>query len=201
MRENIAALFLQQCGYNGQEPVFDPMCGSGTFVIEAAEIAARLNPGRTREFVFEKLVTFVAEAWEKLRAVQRQANMGLHFYGSDRDEGAIKMSIENAVRAGVSEYTEFKQQTISDINPPTDKPGLVILNPPYGNRIGDKKALMPLYQTLGTVLRARFSGWRVGIITSDASLARATSLPFIPAGAPVQNGGLRITLYQTEPLS
>jgi len=200
LRENIAALFLQQCGYNGQESVYDPMCGSGTFVIEAAEIAARLNPGRARQFAFEKLVTYDPEAWQKMRTVQRQANSDLHFYGSDRDEGAVKMSTENAARAGISEYTEFKQQTISDITPPTSAPGLVILNPPYGNRIGDKKALMPLYQTLGRVLSTRFSGWRVGIVTTDVSLAKATGLPFIPTTAPVQNGGLRISLYHTKPL-
>ncbi len=200
MRENMAALFLQQCGYNGSEPVFDPMCGSGTFVIEAAEIAARLNPGRTRHFAFEKLVTFDLQAWEKMRSIKRQPTTDIHFYGSDRDSGAVKMSTENAARAGVGELTEFKQQTISDMIPPTGTPGLVILNPPYGGRIGDKKALMPLYQTLGRVLRARFSGWRVGIITTDIAFAQATDLPFIPTSAPVQHGGLRVTLFRTEAL-
>lgn len=201
MRENMAALFLQQCGYKGTEPVFDPMCGSGTFVIEAAEIAARLNPGRARHFAFEKLASFDGAAWQKMRKVQRQANAGLHFYGSDRDKGAIEMSTENAARAGVSEFTRFKQEVISDISPPTGTPGLVILNPPYGSRIGDKRKLMPLYQTLGDVLRTRFSGWRVGIITTDAALVKATGLPFIPKSAPVQNSGLRITLFHTDPLA
>jgi len=200
MRENMAALFLQQCGYNGTEPVFDPMCGSGTFVIEAAEVAARLNPGRARHFAFEKFVNFDPAAWEKMRKVQRDASPEFHFYGSDRDEGAIKMSTENADRAGVSALTDFKQQTISDITPPTSAPGLVIINPPYGTRIGDKKKLMPLYQTLGDVLRTRFSNWRVGIITTDAVLANATRLPFLPTAAPVQHGGLRVTLFHTDPL-
>jgi putative N6-adenine-specific DNA methylase len=68
MRENLAALFLRQCGYDGKEPVLDPMCGSGTFVIEAAEIAARLQPGRARRFAFEQLATFDNTAWQKLRA-------------------------------------------------------------------------------------------------------------------------------------
>lgn len=200
MRENMAALFLQQCGYNGSEPVFDPMCGSGTFVIEAAEIAARFNPGRTRHFAFEKLVTFDPQAWEKMRSVQRQSATGIHFYGSDRDGGAVKMSTENATRAGVGELTVFKQQAISDITPPTKTPGLVILNPPYGGRIGDKRKLIPLYQTLGNVLCARFSGWRIGIITTDVTLAQATGLPFLPESAPVQHGGLRVTLCYTEAL-
>ena len=67
MRENLAALFLRQCGYDGAEPVLDPMCGSGTFVIEAAEIAAGLKPGRSRRFAFEQLASFDAAAWQRLR--------------------------------------------------------------------------------------------------------------------------------------
>lgn len=201
MRENMAALFLQQCGYKGTEPVYDPMCGSGTFVIEAAEIAARYNPGRERHFAFEKLLTFDKSEWENMRSVKRTIPSAIHHcYGSDRDEGAIAMSIENATRAGVGEFTEFKKQTISDIVPPTDTPGLVILNPPYGTRIGDKKKLMPLYQTLGSVLHTRFSGWRVGIITTDDDLARATGLPFLPTSGTVSHGGLRVKLYHTDPL-
>lgn len=200
MRENMAALFLQQCGYQGTEPVYDPMCGSGTFVIEAAEIAARLNPGRGRDFAFEKLITFDPQAWEKMRCVKRQAEMNIRFFGSDRDNGAIKMSVENAARAGIEHLVEFKQQAISDMTPPTSTPGLVIVNPPYGKRIGDKQKLMPLYQALGNVLRDNFSGWRVGIITTDIGLAQATGLPFLPTNAPVQHGGLRVTLFHTKEL-
>ena len=200
MRENMAALFLQQCGYKGAEPVFDPMCGSGTFVIEAAEVAARLNPGRLRSFAFEKLMTFDPQAWDNMRNVKRQAETGIKFFGSDRDNGAVLMSANNAARAGVDQLTEFKKQTISDMTPPTNTPGLVIINPPYGGRIGDKQKILPLYQTLGKVLGERFSGWRVGIITSDKSLAQSTGLPFLPVGAPVQHGGLRVTLFQTEML-
>lgn len=200
MRENMAALFLQQCGYQGTEPVFDPMCGSGTFVIEAAEIAARLNPGRSRNFAFEKLITFDPYAWEKMRSVKRQAETGIRFYGSDRDNGAIKISAENAIRAGIDQLTEFRQQTISDITPPTSIPGLVVINPPYGKRIGETRKLKSLYQTLGKVLRGNFSGWRVGIITTDKGLAQATCLPFLPTTAPVQHGGLRVTLFHTDAL-
>lgn len=200
MRENMAALFLQQCGYKGTEPVFDPMCGSGTFVIEAAEVAMRLNPGRARHFAFKNFTNFDPVAWEKMRSVERQVSPDFRFYGSDRDIGAITMSTENAARAGVANLTEFQQRTISDIVPPTTTPGLVIINPPYGTRIGDKKKLLPLYQTLGAVLRDRFSGWRVGLITMDNALAKATGLPFLPTAEPVQHGGLRINLFRTESL-
>ncbi len=135
-----------------------------------------------------------------MRSVKRQAETGIHFYGSDRDSGAIKMSIENAKRAGVDKLTEFNEQTISDMRPPTSTPGLVIVNPPYGGRIGDKHKLIPLYRTLGKVLRDRFSGWRVGIITTDKSLAESTGLSFLPTNAPVQHGGLRVNLFNTDTL-
>ncbi len=200
MRENMAALFLQQCGYNGMESVFDPMCGSGTFVIEAAEIAARLNPGRARHFAFEQLATFDPEQWEKMRMVKRTPNTDIQFYGSDRDNGAVKMSTENAERAGVSEFTSFTQKTISDIKPPCKTPGLVILNPPYGSRISDTKQLTALYQTTGNILRRHFSGWRVGMITTETTLAQATGLPVLQAELPVLHGGLRVNLFQTKPL-
>ncbi len=200
MRETMAALFLRQCGFEGHEPVFDPMCGSGTFVIEAAEIAARLNPGRNRVFAFEQFANFDEGAWEAMRGVKSARAPVARFYGSDRDAGAITMSRDNAERAGVADYVTFQKSAIGDIVPPCEKPGLVIINPPYGARLGDKKKLLPLYQTFGQTMKARFSGWRVGIITTEAMLAHSTGLPFVPTAAPVQHGGLRVTLFHTKPL-
>jgi putative N6-adenine-specific DNA methylase len=195
MRETMAALFLRQCGYNGLEPVFDPMCGSGTFIIEAAEIAARLNPGRTRHFAFEKFANFDVMAWQRMLEVKSARVPTIKFYGSDRDAGAIDMSCANAVRAGVESFTEFKQCSISDIVPPSEIPGLVIVNPPYGARLGDKKKLFSLYSTLGRTLAARFAGWRVGIIAADHTLANMTELPFLSTASSV-----RVTLFQTNAL-
>ena len=89
MRETLAALFLRRMGFHGREPVVDPMCGSGTFVIEAAEIAAGLRPGRSRRFAFEQLAGFDAPAWEKMRERARRAGPPSGLHGSDRDAGAI----------------------------------------------------------------------------------------------------------------
>jgi len=200
MRETMAAMFLRQCGFAGDEPVLDPMCGSGTFVIEAAEIAARLQPGRERQFAFEKLASFDRQAWSKLKAPTEHHEPAVRFFGSDRDPGAIRMSIENAERAGVAALTRFEQLAIEAITPPEGPPGLVVVNPPYGTRIGNKAPLLALYRNLGSVLRQRFTGWRVGIITTDAALAKATGLPFLPPERPVLHGGLRVTLYRTAPL-
>lgn len=200
MRETMAALFLRQCGFTGAEPVIDPMCGSGTFVMEAAEIAAGLKPGRSRKFAFEQLATFDAVAWQEMRGAGVCSAPSVRFYGSDRDAGAVSMSQANAERSGVSAFTDFRQHSISDLVKPDGPAGLVMINPPYGTRIGEIKEVEPLYRALGQTLKTRFSGWRVGLITTEASLARATGLPFKPPGAPVPHGGLRVTLYQTGAL-
>ena len=200
MRETLAALFLRQCGFDGTEPVVDPMCGSGTFVIEAAEIAAGLNPGRSRTFAFEKLASFDAAAWQAMRAAGRGNPTTLTFHGSDRDAGAVEMSRANAARAGVADVTDFRQHAISDLAAPEGPPGLVIVNPPYGGRIGDTKQLSALYHALGQTLRERFSGWRVGVVTNEPALAKASGLPFAPPTPPVLHGGIRVNLYLTPPL-
>lgn len=206
LRETMAALLLQECGYRGEEAVVDPMCGSGTLVLEAAEIAAGLAPGRARRFAFEKLAGFDAERWDAMRseaaARGRLDAVGPRFFGYDRDAGAVAMSRENAERAGVAEIAAFAEQSIGDLAPPAlgAEPGLVIVNPPYGERIGDIDRLSALYATFGRMLLERFSGWRVGLIATETALARATRLPFRPPGPPIAHGPLRIRLHRTNPL-
>ena len=199
MRENLAALFLRGCGFDGTETVVDPMCGSGTFPIEAAEIALGLKPGRERKYAFQQLATFKPDMWEALKS-GAPTSTDLIFHGSDRDQGAVENASANAERAGVAGQTVFRHSPISDLTRPDGKPGLVILNPPYGARIGNKKPLFALYGTTGQVLRDRFKGWRVGIITSDGGLAKATGLPFKPANETYSHGGLKVRLFQTDPL-
>lgn len=201
MRETLAALFLRQCGFDGKEAVVDPMCGSGTFVLEAAEIAAGLWPGRSRHFAFEDLASFHAGRWDEMRAMAPVPRVDLpRFQGSDRDPGAIRMARANAEASGTGAAISFLNHAISDLVPPEGRPGLVIVNPPYGTRIGEQKQLFALHATMGRVLKQRFGGWRVGIITTEAQLARATGLSFLPTAAPVPHGGLKVTLYQSAPL-
>jgi putative N6-adenine-specific DNA methylase len=203
MRETLAALFLAQCGFDGVEPVLDPMCGSGTFPIEAAEIAAGLMPGRSRRFAFEDLAGFDSDAYAALRARVLKPGVAPQnlYLGFDRDDGAIRSATANAERAGVAEFTRFTRAAIGDLARPEGPPGLVMVNPPYGARIGNKKLLYALYGTLGARLRDQFGGWRVGLITSEPGLARATGLDFLPGLAPVAHGGLKIRLYRTGPLA
>lgn len=201
MRETLASLMLRRCGFYGNEPLLDPMCGSGTFVIEAAEIANGLMPGRSRNFAFEDLKSFDPKVWEQLKLLKPHLNSSFKFYGSDRDAGAIKAAIANAERAGVQTNTSFAQKPISELSPPEGPAGLVIVNPPYGLRIGDKKPLFALYETLGQVLLQRFKGWRVGLVTADTSLAKATKLPFVQSEKPILHGGLSVQLFRTKPLT
>lgn len=200
MRETMAAMFLRACGYDGSEPVLDPMCGSGTFPIEAAEMAANLAPGRSRHFGFETLASFDAPAWAALRDAAAPQKATPHFYGSDRDAGAVRMATANAERAGIDQLVTFEQTAVADLQRPNGAPGLVIVNPPYGARIGNKGLLFAIHAQMGEALKTRFSGWRVGLVTSDAALARATALPFHEPGPYVAHGGLKIRLWQTGPL-
>ena len=200
IRETMAALLLRQCGYRGEEPVLDPMCGSGTFIIEAAEMAQGLLPGRIRNFAFEQLPSFNAEQWQQLKTPSPQESTQ-RFFGFDRDAGAIKAATANAERAGVQGIAHFAQQSIAHLKRPEGPAGLVICNPPYGARIGDIKKLSSLYASFGQVMREGFSGWRVGLVTNEASLAKATGLPFQQPSAPILHGGIKIRLYRTLPLT
>jgi putative N6-adenine-specific DNA methylase len=201
MRENLAAYFLRECNFNGTEPVLDPMCGSGTFLIEAAEIARGLKPGRARNFAFEHLVSFDVSIWNGLKAQSTSHNSPVQLFGSDRDAGAIRMSTSNAERAGVANMISFQQLAIGNLMAPVGLTGLVIINPPYGTRLSDKKPLFALYAALGQTLSSKFKGWRVGLVTTEKSLAKATDLPFKSVAEPINHGGLRVMLFQTDPLS
>lgn len=196
MRETMAAMFLREMGFDGSQTVVDPMCGSGTFVIEAAEMAAGLAAGRSRGFAFENLSSFDPAAWRAMRASPPPTTPETRFHGSDRDAGAIRMSVQNAARAGVSEWTDFACLPVGDLTPPKGPPGIVIVNPPYGARVGNKGPLYGLHAAMGEVFRDRLAGWRVGIVTSEAGLARATGLP-LEAGPIIAHGGLKVRLWQT----
>ncbi|WP_103173465.1 class I SAM-dependent RNA methyltransferase [Paracoccus sp. SY] len=199
MRETMAAMFLRGMGFDGSQPVLDPMCGSGTFVIEAAEIAAGLAPGRSRSFGFQQLASFDPAAWDAMRGAVAPRPAPAQFFGSDRDAGAIRMSQANAERAGVGAFTRFDCRAIGDLQRPDGPPGIVMVNPPYGARIGNKGPLFGLHAAMGQVFRERLGGWRVGIVTSEGALAKATGLP-LESGPVVAHGGLKVRLWQTGAL-
>ncbi|MEM6939426.1 MAG: class I SAM-dependent RNA methyltransferase [Pseudomonadota bacterium] len=201
MRETLAALMLRAAGYTMGEPVLDPMCGAGTFVIEAAEMAMGLQPGRSRAFAFEGLASFDAEGFSDLRQALGARAPTTAFWGSDRDQGAVQMARANAAQAGLSEVTRFACHGASEARPPPGPPGLVIVNPPYGGRVGTKKMLYALYGRFGETMRSHFKGWRIALVTSEPGLAKATGLPWQQQRAPIPHGGLKVWLWQTVALA
>ncbi|GAA5075148.1 class I SAM-dependent RNA methyltransferase [Roseibacterium beibuensis] len=205
LRETMAAAFLWEMGFDGSQAVVDPMCGSGTVPLEAAEIAVGLVPGRSRSFAWQGLVGGEAlsaagdvPVAEAVQAYLKDKDGAGRFLGFDRNDGAIRGARENAERAGVATLCRFERQAISDLQPPEGvAQGIVLVNPPYGGRIGDRKMLFGLYGALGAVLAERFAGWSVGIVTSDGGLAKATGLGLEPFG-PIDHSGTKVTLWKSR---
>ena len=199
MRENLAALFLGLAKFNGEETVLDPMCGSGTFILEAAEMASGLYPGRNRSFAFEYFKSFNEKKWQQLKQSQTAKKPDTRFFGSDKDAGAIRISKQNAQSADIEAISHFENIDIEELVPPDCAPGLVIANPPYGARIGNMKQLHALYALFGLVMKKRFQGWRIAIITNEQALADATKLSFTSTSPIIDHGGIKVKLYVYDP--
>jgi len=198
LRETLAAAVLIASGWEHSAPLLDPFCGSGTIPIEAALMALKIPPGRNRHFAFMDWPGFEPTVYQAQRSAadEMQSPAGTISAGmimaSDRDAGAVKMSRENAARAGVEEFIEFKCQAVSYIQPPK-KIGWVVTNPPYGSRVSAGKDLRNLYAQFGNVLRRNCPGWDVSVLCNDPvllgqmRLEMDTSLGFV-------NGGIAVRL-------
>lgn len=199
LRETLAAAMLMGAGWDGRTPLVDPMCGSGTIPIEAAMIARRMAPGLGRHFAFEQWPGHDAVLW---RALQGEAafavlpRAGVVIVASDRDAGAVDATRANAERAGVAGDISILKQSLSEMQPPPG-PGLVIVNPPYGIRVGDKKPLRNLFAQLGNVARAEAPGWRLAMLSADRDLERQVQLKFTEAWKST-NGGIPVRLLSAE---
>ena len=198
LRETLASGILLLAGYAGTEPLVDPMCGSGTFLVEGAWMSMRRAPGLLRSFAFESFPSFDAAAWAQRKArVESEAlptpRAALH--GFDINAGSLGTARRNARRAGMALALERKDART--LTAPTAGPGLVVANPPYGKRVGEAEDLPGLYRALGHTLRHGFAGWRAAVILpDDATLVKALDLPGA-RGLPVRNGGLRCRLLLT----
>ena len=191
LRENLAAAVLRVVDWQSDEPLVDPMCGSGTFCIEAATMARNKPPGARRRFAFETWPSHNARAWDRLRSASRPAAELAGLYGSDRDARMIDPARANARRAGVGAFVQFAHRDVSDLHPPTEEPGLVVANPPWGDRLSGAPAA---WRALGITLRQRFVGWRVALLAPTAGLIRRTGLR-LERVTQFKAGGTRIALY------
>ena len=195
LRETLAAGLLLASGWDRISPLLDPFCGSGTIPIEAALLAMRIPPARSRHFAFMDWPGFLQNEWKEVQedAEARILSFNSLILASDRDAGAIEMAQANAVRARVDSVIQFSRHAISTIEPP---PGIgwIVTNPPYGVRVSQRQDLRDLYAKLGTILHQRFMGWRVGILCNDLRLIGQTGLHFTHE-IPLTNGGIRVKFY------
>jgi 23S rRNA (guanine2445-N2)-methyltransferase / 23S rRNA (guanine2069-N7)-methyltransferase len=181
LKENVAAAVLLRAGWpNLCEQgglLVDPMCGSGTFLTEGALIAADAAPALDRGyFGFTGWRGHDAELWERLRAearARRAARIARRcILGSDVDADAVRMAIAHGEQAGVADWLHVEKRSLGDLVRPRSDSGLIVANPPYGERIGAESGLPALYSELGSMLRDRFQGWQAAILTGNPPLAR-----------------------------
>lgn len=197
LRENLAAGILALAGWQPGIALLDPMCGSGTLLLEAAQIACRIAPGSGRQFAFEKLKLFDAGAWKQLKQTATGHQLERTFqsiYGSDLYGSALAHARHNLAAAGLAECVTLKQANVLEISAPAET-GILVSNPPYGVRIGDQQALAGFYPQLGNVLKQRFSGWRAFLLTADPMLPK--SIRLTPSRRiPLFNGALECRLLE-----
>ena len=196
LRETLAATMLIGSDWSGTTPLLDPFCGSGTIPIEAALIARRMAPGLQRSFAFHSWPDARPSLWERLS--EEAASLALPrspvaIVGSDRDRGAIDAAMSNAERAGVARDIEFSVRAMSAIEPPREASGHVVTNPPYGVRVGEAEKLRDLYARFGQVLRSKFSGWRLAVLSANPRLDSELRLP-LSARLRTRNGGIAVGL-------
>ena len=190
LNEALAAALVLRTGWRGERPFVDPLCGSGTLPIEAAWIALNRPPGLTRKhFGFMGWMDYDVRLWTRLRDEAREGagkRLGHPVIGADERRDAVEHSRANARAAGVGHLVRFDVRDVRDFAPPDGPPGVIVCNPPYGERIGEEKDLRGLYRTLGEVFR-RCVGWDVWVFTGNPRLGALIDLPRLDE-VPLFNG-------------
>ena len=196
LRENLAAGILMLTGWQPEEPLLDPMCGGGTFLVEAGTIARGRAPGGKRRFAFEKLAAFDAALWEKVRNQPRATESNPALHASDLDPKALNATRRNLAEAGVERWTKVERADVLERTAPAAS-GVMIMNPPYGERMGTPEELARFYPKLGDALKRRFAGWRCYIFTADMRLPKLIRLE-ASRRIPLWNGAIECRLYEFE---
>jgi len=197
LRETTAAAILAVSGYDGNEPLIDPMCGSGTFSLEAAMISQKIPAGLFREFSFMKWPCFEPKRWAYIK---RTAESGIkpvltpRIFASDMDPGACASFASCINKYDIFKMVEIAQKDFFDLSLhalPKDK-GLVVINPPYGHRMGSRSESIKLFSAVCKKLRKDFMGWKAALIAPDAKIAE--KVPFSLKAVNLFHGGLKIVL-------
>ena len=199
LNEALAAGLLLRAGWDATTPLVDPMCGSGTFCIEGAWIALNRPPGLTRKwFAFQGWPDFDRGLWNAIRDDARHAVrtvLPAAIAGSDVRQDAIDFARVNARNAGVGHLLSFEQLELRDARPPAGPPGMLICNPPYGERIGEEEELIGLYARIGQTATAHWRGWRLFVFTSNTMLAKKVGLKVVHK-EPFFNGALDCFMWE-----
>ncbi|MBM3347459.1 MAG: class I SAM-dependent RNA methyltransferase [Betaproteobacteria bacterium] len=197
LKENLAAGMVMLTGWDRVEPLFDPVCGSGTLLIEAALMALSIPPGSRRTFGFEKLSRHDPARWAAVRnaaMAKAQAPRPLEIYGSDNSAVEVARARTNLEAAGLTGCIMLQHADVLEVPAPAAA-GVLIANPPYGVRIGQATELAAFYPALGNAFKARYTDWRCYVFSADAELAGLIRLK--PSmRTPLFNGPLECRLYE-----
>lgn len=197
LRENLAAGMLMLSGWVPGTPLLDPMCGSGTILLEAVQMALNIDPGLGRSFALEKINNFNRKAWEQLIAdskAQQKPRQPLPIWGSDKFGEALKAARLNLQQAGYANLVQLKQADIVDLGAPAPE-GVIVTNPPYGVRLDEQERLAELYPQIGNTLKRNFAGWRAYFLTGDPALAKLIRLSASKRTV-LFNGALECRLFE-----
>jgi len=200
LKENLAAGLLRLAGWTPDQPLLDPMCGSGTLLLEAAGMALGDAPGLARDmkdFGFTRLINYQPSLWRRLciEVAERRvpAPARLPIWGSDIDDDAVARTAQNLAHAGLDDLIELRRADILEISPPAGE-GILIANPPYGERLGEAAELAALYPRLGDALKRHFAGWNCWFLSADVNLPKLIGLK-PKRKIPLFNGPLECRLY------
>jgi putative N6-adenine-specific DNA methylase len=200
LKESLAAAIIRLSGWQPTQPFLDPLCGSGTLPLEASLVALNRAPGLYCDRMgFETWPDFDQPLWEQLQAEAVQAqgdHLPAPIQGCDRDLAVIKQARSNAKQCGVERQVQFSQQALEAVTAPASA-GILVCNPPYGERLGKGEDLSGFYKLLGDVLKQRFQGWTAFVLSGNKQLARAIGLKSSQRW-PLNNGNLPCQLLRYE---
>jgi putative N6-adenine-specific DNA methylase len=207
LRENLAAGLLRVAGWKPGVPLFDPMCGSGTILVEAAQIVQGIPPGARRRFAFERFNGFDNAAWQAIKAEFKPNPLPAEptIFGSDISGDMIAITRHNLKCAGILFEVPLKQIEAQEVKPPTGQPGILLTNPPYGERIGVRgdstipadEMAVSFYAAFSKTLQQRFAGWSVFLFTADLGVPKLLRLKE-SRKTPFFNGALECRFFRFD---
>ncbi len=199
LKEHVAAGILKMTGWNADKDLVDPMCGSGTMLIEGALMALKIAPGLARKgFAFQRLNGFKKDEWEKevaSAADEELETTTVKFFGYDTDREALKVAKASAAAAGVAELIEFNRAPMETLHAPGESQGVMVVDPPYGHRMGFKDELVETYKNLAHTMKVGFKGWDCFVLSGDADLSAAMKLK-AERKFPLYNGPIECRLLK-----